>query len=720
MTFQQSPGVVTREIDGTLTVPSISVTEAAFAGKFQWGPINSPTLVTSQKNLVSQFGKPNTSTFRDFYMAHNFLDYSNAIWVVRVADTGNTKNATDGVNPAGSEFRNSDANTITITASGNATNDLSASDSIVIVQESNTDNYVMVTVTDTPDANTIDITGANLNEQFGSNVALQVYKSTGYLIENNEEYDATGNTTLDDYGTFAARHAGALGTGIKVSVCPSAAAFSQAISQNTYIGVGSSTNTTVLIEGSNTVANTFVSNNESLFVYNGASRTITGYTVDGANTLLTVSSGFGTTATTLKAKLAWEYYNEFDVAPGTSTYVSNKGGINDEMHLVVVDNEGKWTGTNGQVLERFPLVSKAANARKEDGTSNYYYDVINQSSAYVRWLNHPTSNTTNWGSEVVNGMEYGNAAASFTRTLYGGADAIADIGDNEYITGYNFFKDAETYDVSFIIGGSAGQTLTNYIIDNICEVRKDCVGFFTVEENDVVNNTSKDQAVQSVTYRDTLTSTSYAHLDGNWKYQYDAYNDVYRWLPLNADCAGIYARTAVERDPWFSGGGYNRGRIKNVVKLAYNPVKAERDELYKNSINPIFIDKGEGAILLGDKTMLSKPSAFDRMNVRILFNVLKKSIAIAAKYILMEFNDPFVRAQFVSIIDPYLRDVQGRQGITDYSVICDESNNTGEVIDRNELIGDILIKPARSINYITLNFVAVGTDVDFNEFIGRV
>jgi phage tail sheath protein FI len=299
--------------------------------------------------------------------------------------------------------------------------------------------------------------------------------------------------------------------------------------------------------------------------------------------------------------------------------------------------------------------------------------------------------------------------------LSGGADGT--ISTANVVTAYDSFDSAESVDIALVISGPANATIATDLI-SMCESRKDCLVFLSPERSDVVNNPG-DEVTDTVAYRNTLTSSSYAVLDGNWKYQYDKYNDVYRWVPLNGDIAGLCARTDLERDPWFSPGGLNRGIIKNVIKLAYNPTKTNRDDLYVKGINPVVSFQGEGTVLFGDKTMLSKPSAFDRINVRRLFIVLEKAISRAARFSLFEFNDQFTRAQFVALVEPFLRDVQGRRGITDFRVVCDETNNTGEVIDRNEFVGDIYIKPARSINFIQLNFVAVRTGVSFDEVVGQ-
>jgi phage tail sheath protein FI len=281
------------------------------------------------------------------------------------------------------------------------------------------------------------------------------------------------------------------------------------------------------------------------------------------------------------------------------------------------------------------------------------------------------------------------------------------------------FKNPEEVDVSLLVTGTGNSTIATHVISNIAETRKDCVAFISPEKADVVDNAGSE-ATDVVAYRETLTSSSYTVIDSGYKYQYDKYNDVYRWIPLNGDIAGLCVRTDTERDPWFSPGGMNRGQVKNVIKLAWNPTKTERDTLYLKGVNPVVSFPGEGTVLYGDKTMLSKPSAFDRINVRRLFITLEKAISRAARFSLFEFNDQFTRAQFVALVEPYLRDVQGRRGITDFRVVCDDTNNTAEIIDRNEFVGDIYIKPARSINFIQLNFVAVRTGVSFNEVVGAV
>ena len=282
---------------------------------------------------------------------------------------------------------------------------------------------------------------------------------------------------------------------------------------------------------------------------------------------------------------------------------------------------------------------------------------------------------------------------------------------------YDLFANGDEVDVSLLLTGSANSTVQGYV-GNIAITRKDCIAFVSPPKTAVVNNAGSESSAV-ISFRDSLTSSSYAVIDSGYKYQFDKYNNVYRWVPLNGDVAGLCARTDQERDPWFSPGGLNRGVLRNVVKLAWNPTKANRDDMYVKGINPVVSFPGEGTILFGDKTMLSKPSVFDRINVRRLFIVLEKSIARAARSTMFEFNDQFTRAQFVNLVEPFLRDVQGRRGITDFRVVCDTTNNTSQVIDSNQFVGDIYIKPARSINFIQLNFVAVRTGVDFTEVVGK-
>jgi hypothetical protein len=423
----------------------------------------------------------------------------------------------------------------------------------------------------------------------------------------------------------------------------------------------------------------------------------------------------------------WTYASLFDKAPGTSFYVSQnfKADANDELHLVVVDEDGAITGAPNTVLEVFPNLSKARNAKNESGESIYYKDVLFRKSRYVYWTGHPEDVTSTSGDQTGHWGEEANTTNVFSELppaqnsysfTYGTTLALTD-GDLQFA--YDQMTNGDTTDLSLIMTANHSATVAKYVIDNVAESRRDCVAFVSPA---LANVQAADATTAVINYRNNAlgnVSSSYAVMDSGWKYQYDKYNYTYRWVPLNGDIAGLCARTDSDRDPWFSPAGLIRGQIKNVIKLAFNPTKANRDELYKNGINPVVSFSGEGTMLFGDKTLLGRPSAFDRINVRRLFITLEKAISKASRASLFEFNDEFTRAQFVNLVEPFLRTVQGRRGIYDYRVVCDETNNTPEVIDRNEFIGDIYVKPAKSINFIQLNFVAVRTGVAFEEIVGK-
>ena len=407
----------------------------------------------------------------------------------------------------------------------------------------------------------------------------------------------------------------------------------------------------------------------------------------------------------------------FDSAPDTSSFVSNVGGSNDELHIAVIDTLGVWTGVVGAVLEKFSYVSKASGARKTDGGTNYYKDVVNTQSKYVWWMDHPA--TSNWGT-APEGTAFSSLTAATESVLSGGADDFtADVGD--YQAGYGLFQNAEELDISLIPAGPVTGEIAKWIVDNVAETRRDCVVFVSPVDTAGEVITGADATEKVIAFRTSQSfnvNSSYAVLDSGYKYQYDRYNDKYRWVPLNGDIAGLCARVDYTNDSWWSPGGLNRGQVKNVVKLAFNPNQAQRDELYKAGVNPVVSLRGQGVVLFGDKTLLAKPSAFDRINVRRLFITLEKAIATAAQYQLFEFNDEFTRAQFRSMVEPFLRDVQGRRGIQDFRVVVDGTVNTPEVVDQNRFVASILIKPNRVVNFIELTFTAVRTGISFDEIGG--
>jgi hypothetical protein len=377
------------------------------------------------------------------------------------------------------------------------------------------------------------------------------------------------------------------------------------------------------------------------------------------------------------------------------------------------------TGTPNTVLEVHEGLSKGTDAFNASGSLAYYKEYINANSNWVRWGSHTTLYTSSvaqslaWGSALPGqgGAGFNTLSQVNTRSFSGGVDGTPTDGLMQIE--YAKLNNAELYDVSLIpvVGVTGDNATARYVTQNVAEVRRDCVVF--------VSPTSASLITAAAVILDRTTNfnidSTYSVMDSGWKYQYDRYNDVYRYVPLCGDIAGLCVRTDLTTDPWYSPGGYSRGQVKNLVKLNWTPNKTDRDNLYRYQVNPVMTQPGLGTLLFGDKTTTQKPSAFDRINVRRLFIVLEKAIATAAKYQLFEFNDAFTRSQFNALVEPFLRDVKGRRGIYDFKVVCDESNNTGEVIDRNEFIADIYIKPAKSINYITLSFVATRTGVAFNE-----
>jgi hypothetical protein len=430
--------------------------------------------------------------------------------------------------------------------------------------------------------------------------------------------------------------------------------------------------------------------------------------INSANTSLNANATFAN----------WQYKSNFTAAPNTSSFVASSGGAYDQMHIIVIDEDGLFSnGQKGTVLETFPFLSKALDAVNDDGSPAYYRTVIRNQSRYIYALG-PTdyANTAaTWGSNAA-GKDFQGISANATISL-AGAQTRA-VSDSAISSAWDVLSNPDTVDVSLLVSGDASTTVQQHVID-LAVARKDCVAFVS-PPNTVVTSATPSTVVTDWATSTIQRATSYAVADSGWKYQFDKYNNVYRWIPLNADIAGLCVNTDQVADPWYSPAGATRGAIRNVVKLAWNPTQSERDSIYSVGVNPVVSMPGMGTILYGDKTFLTQPSAFSRINVRRLFIVLEKAISQASKFSLFELNDEFTRAQFVALVEPFLRDVKGRRGIYDYRVVCDTTNNTQQVIDANQFVGDIYIKPARSINYIQLNFIAVRSGVSFNEIVGAV
>jgi len=667
MSFLSSPGVHVREIDLTNVVPSVATTVGAIAGPFERGPVSSITTIGSEQELVQLFGKPQGDNFEWWFTAANFLQYSDQLKVVR---------AESGILNAGA--------------------------------------------------------------------------NSGILIRDDDHYLGSFSTGQGSHGEWAARSAGTWGNSIGVSTCPSATAYEQHMGTDNLVNGAASAGATSITVDDADKAN-FAFNVGDLISFSSAnsSSDVTAfahlagdegneYEVTAISTnALTIRLKDDPNGSGLKAAIAddsfirrrWRFYDLFDGAPGTSDWATANGrGTGDELHIAVYDATGDITGYDNDVaggrtssvIEIYGNVSKNPVSKTAQGGSNYYPDVIFRQSAYIYWTDHLSAGT-NWGTDTTSA--YTSVLPVDAGVLTGGTDDYS-VTNGELKTAYDEFADVESLDINLVLSGpssgvadtAAGMDTHGTMITDLVELRKDCVGFVSPYRAATVNvSSSVTQTANVKDAFDLLPSSSYVVYDSGYKYMYDKYNDVYRFVPLNGDIAGLCANTDKVADPWFSPAGYNRGHIRGAIKLSYNPKNSERDQLYRARINPVTNFPGQGVLLFGDKTAQSKPSAFDRINVRRLFLVLEKAISIASKYQLFEFNDEFTRAMFRNMVEPFLRDVQGRRGIFDFKVVCDASNNTGEVIDRNEFIGDIYIKPARSINFITLNFIATRTGVAFSE-----
>ena len=732
MSFLVSPGVHVKEIDLTNVVPSVDTTIGALAGPFTKGPVSKIVTLTSEADLVKNFGKPHTSNFEWWFTASNFLKYSNTLKVVRASSGFLNAGEASGV-----LIKNDDiylADYFTETGDGTVTsNDWYAK------SPGTWGNSMRLNVCPSATAYEQDLGSNNLVNGAGaigdktitvddadaSGFAFQV----GDMIKFHEAYSvnkvvagavtASINLTVDGgSGTVAVGHR-VIGAGItnivKVKTVTSSTVFvlDKAITVADDVALAFSDYDSV--EAGDTQYEVTSISSEVLSIRLKDDADSGGLqTIIPDNALIT---------------RRWRFADRFDAAPRTSAWNTENGrGDGDEIHVVVFDGSGDITGFDvdvaGQrtssIIETYANLSKNPSAKGPQGDSIYYPTVFFNKSNYVYWGDHLAAGT-NWGTDTTS--DYTELKPITLVTFTGGTDDYA-VTAGELELAYDLFGDAETEDVNLVLGGpssgvtntAAGQDTHVTMITSLVEGRKDCVGFVSPYRAATVGITNSTTQTENVTEAFELCpSSSYMVFDSAYKYLYDKYNDVYRHVPLNGDIAGLCAYTDGVRDPWFSPAGLNRGNVRGAIKLSYNPTGGERDQLYRFRVNPVVNFPGQGVVLFGDKTALSKPSAFDRINVRRLFLVLEKAIATASKFQLFEFNDEFTRAQFRNLVEPFLRDVQGRRGITDFKVVADGTNNTGEVIDRNEFIGDIYIKPARSINFITLNFIATRTGVAFSE-----
>ena len=742
MAFQISPGVNTSEIDLTTVVPGISSIDAGFAGAFRWGPINDVTLIDSESLLVERFQKPDANTYASFFTAANFLNYSNKLHLVRCANTDGAKNAasTGGgailvanssvyyntLDEGGASVSDSKGNfmakwagdlgnSLKVSICGPTRANLASGNTVVA---GNSD----VTLTGTVAVHASDKSMTGTNTLFGTELKV------GDVIKVSGNTFVVATLTSNTAGTV---HANPATGAISATSCVRYKRSAFGEPEKNMVGtVAITANSKVITatvasgeQGSGAFNKQYVAGD--IVKINGEERKVSAVTNSSS---MTTTLAFTNTATAQAHSRTWEYAGLFDKEPVTTQSSADKGALYDEIHVAVIDEDGEWTGTLDQGIEVYAGLSVAKGAKYEDGSKAYYVDALNRRSKYIWWADHNSKGdalttagaaVSAWGTTPAAGIVYGSSGTAgsliSTTSLSGGVDGT-DVSDGDKIAGLQKFKNTEEVEIGLLMAGQASQTVALECI-SIAELRKDCVAFISPEQADVVNNEGSEvDAV--IDYRNGLGTTSYATLDSGYKYQYDRYNDVYRYVPLNGDIAGIAAATEANRDAWFSPAGFSRGAVRNVIKLPFNPRQSQRDMLYKNNINPVVTFMGEGTILFGDKTLLAKPSAFDRINIRRLFIILEKAISRFARASLFEFNDAFTRAQFVGAVEPFLRGVQGRDGITDFVVVCDDSNNTGDVIDRNEFVGDIYVKPNRAINFIQLNFVAVRSGVDFSEITG--
>ena len=658
-----SPGVEIQERDLTLgSIETVEVNVGAIAGAFSKGPVLTPVRISTEAQLIEIFGEPAEGNATSWWTAASFLQYGGVLDVVRVSTSGQ----------------------------------LTASDDSV------TSPYLLSIPT------------------------KDVYEAS--------YYSATANPFK-----WAARDPGVESNAIKVGVIDKGADVTLTLD-------GALGTTTVGTLVQTTSGNAGGAKSGYIYEWDAATNKVSLISSDTWTTTDQIENG----VTDLNVTAQVEWYDQQEVftglkwssiapRPGTSPYVADRGGANDEMHIAVWDSTGAITGKPNTLLEKHTYLSKSNNSKTSSGSVNYYPTVILDKSSYIYWGSHETdvydvsANQGATGGNIAGTNNAGNAstetfdlfAAPKTYTFQKGAETLSATS-GEIITGLQEFADTETLDIDYLLmgpGDASSKTNTQAIASqvlSICAVRKDCVGFLSPYRGDVVGVTSSTTQTQNVVdFYANMQATSFGVFDSGWKYIYDRFADKYRYVPLNGDVAGLCASVTANGTPWFSPAGLNRGAIRGAVKLAYSPTKTERDALYQKRINPVTSLPGQGIVLFGDKTALASPSAFDRINVRRLFNVIEKTIGNAAKGVLFELNDEFTRNNFKNVVEPFLRGIQAERGITDFLVVCDTTNNTGAIIDANEFKADFYIKPARSINFITLTFVATRTGVSFEEVIPR-
>jgi hypothetical protein len=660
MVFSVSPSVMIREVDATTVVPAIANPPAAIAGVFRWGPTNERTFITSEQELVQRFGKPHANTtwqnFETFFTTADYLSYANAIYVTRVESGANTaSNATISGETVTSKFA--------AKYPGKLGNALEIS-------------YIITDNTAEPES-VYNLSLFQTGEDFLGEIRVRepitvLDANNDPVVVNNPPLDFNSNSIIFAYTSD----------------------FEGSIVENDIIRIGN-----VSIGYQDMVVSSYTKS---------ASFEMDGY----PDTLFyRYTFVFKNNYTLSELNVSNLTFTKYWGSAAIVTSAPSRGS----MHLVVRDKTGEITGTENAILEVYQNLSGEENSKLDDGSTNYYREVIENRSAWIT-TKKPGTN----GEEDLVELDFSTSVSQYL-PLAGGLDGLGESDPllfGAIATGYDLYRDANEVDIAFILQGKAlNANMANYIVQNIAERRKDCVAYVSPPKSLVVDPANPTEKMNNIInqFRANIQSSSYCFIDSGYKYRYDKYNDVYRWVPMNGDMAGLAARV----DPWESPAGYKRGVVKNVVKLAFNPNKEQRDILYGKDINPVISQVGQGVLLFGDKTALGRPSAFDRINVRRLFITVEKAIATVSASFLFDFNDDFTQTQFKNLVDPFLRDIQGKRGIIDFRVVSDATVNTPDVIDRNIFRGNIFIKPSRSINFIELTFVATRTGVDFDEIVGQ-
>ncbi len=797
-----SPGVKVREVDLTVgRIDSTSSIVGAIAGPFQKGPVNEPTLVENEQDLLKYFGKPLEADgqYEYWLTASSYLSYGGVLRVVRTSASqlNNSNYAVGGGSTtlkidSYQDYTNNHsydsswnwaaknpgswANNIKVcaidnfadqTISGISTNLTTEENFNVLFSETgNVDPFdtsitgistagvqVGQVVTSTsilpdPSVNPAEVLAIGIGTVYISVPTTNSNSQTGVVFNFNERTTITAGSVIQ------------VGYAVTQTLNKTVAVGSSVVTFDGYLrglvtGIGEDE---LYVKVTDRVDSDGVSHPVN---YKNPGAGVNAFSFDAPSSEKPISvvttAGVTTNTYTSGSREDWYdtqtlgltnstvYWKSIANKPGSSQYALERNSANDEIHVVVVDDTGAITGTAGNIIEKFVSLSKALDAKISPSENIYYKNFISDSSQYIFAGIAPTGSISklipdlsnsnrytvggeNWGVDT-QGLTF-NSLGRQVYTLTGGVDYSGSgqsVTLSDIISSYEIFKNSSEYDIDFILAGPSGgstvyesQAKANALI-SIAEERKDCIACISPHKSGVVNQSNTTTQTNSVIeFFDPLDSSSFAVFDSTYKYTFDRFNNKFVYIPCNGDVAGLMARTSVENYPWFSPAGATRGSLNNTIKLAYNPTQGQRDQLYTKRINPVIASPGSGFILFGDKTALGYPSAFDRINVRRLFLTIERTIERAARSQLFEFNDIITRTNFLNIVEPYLRDVRAKRGISEFVVICDETNNTPDIIDSNQFKADIFVKPTRSINFIGLTFVATRTGISFSEVVGTV